>query len=390
MDIRQSIRNQTHVSITLANHLLLNKFQDSNVVFSPVSIHIVLGLVASGCNGQTLHQLLAFLMTNTIHDVHALYSQLVPWVFADGSPYGGPRLAFSNGAWVENTVVLKPNFKQVVETIYHSSTNQVDFKNKPDEVTKEVNLWAETQTAGLIKDILPVGAVTQDTRIIFANAIYFKGIWNEKFDPSRTKHYDFHPNNDGSRVQVPFMTSNKKQFVRSCDGFKVLGLPYLQGGDRRRFTMYIFLPDAKNGLLYLIERLGSESDFLERYLPFQKVEVGQFLIPKFKISFGFEAKDMLMELGLVLPFNAEEGLNEMVEQSNDGGLLYVSDIYHKSFVEVNEEGTEAAAVSAVVIMQQCAMIPVDFVADHPFLFMIREDMSRVVLFMGQVIDPSVE
>nr|XP_043608837.1 serpin-ZX-like [Erigeron canadensis] len=389
MDIRQSIRNQTHVSITLANHLLLNKFQDSNVVFSPVSIHIVLGLVASGCNGQTLYQLLAFLRTNTIHDVHALYSQLVLWVFADGSPHGGPRLAFANGAWVEKTIVLKPSFKQVVETIYNSASNQVDFKHKPDEVTKEVNLWAENQTAGLIKDILPDGAVTPYTRIIFANAIYFKGIWNEKFDPSRTKDYDFHLNN-GSKVQVPFMSTNKKQFVRSCDGFKVLGLPYLQGGDRRRFSMYIFLPDAKDGLLSLIERIGSESDFLERNLPFQKVEVGQFLIPKFKISFGFEARDMLMELGLVLPFITEGCLSEMVEQSADGRKLFVLDIYHKSFVEVNEEGTEAAAVSAVVIMLQCARNPVDFVADHPFLFVIREDMSEVVLFMGQVIDPSVE
>ncbi|KAK9064605.1 hypothetical protein SSX86_015987 [Deinandra increscens subsp. villosa] len=154
--------------------------------------------------------------------------------------------------------------------------------------------------------------------------------------------------------------------------------------------MYFFLPDAKDGLQSLVKKIGSTSDFFDRHIPRQKVEVGQFLLPKFKISFGFEASDTLKELGLVLPFNGGDGLTEMVD-STIGQSLYVSSIHHKSFVEVNEEGTEAAAASAGVVMLKSIMTneKVDFLADHPFLFVIREDMTGVVLFMGQVIDPRV-
>ncbi|XP_071702161.1 serpin-ZX-like [Rutidosis leptorrhynchoides] len=389
MDIQESITNQTHVSITLANHLLTKISHNSNIVFSPLSLHVVLGLIAAGSKNKTLDQMLSFLKTKTIDDLNKLSSQLVSLIFADGTPSGGPRLSFVNGVWVEQTLPLKPSFKQVVDTVYNAVSNQVDFQSKAVEVANEVNIWADKHTNGLIKDILPAGAVTSSTRLIFANAVYFKGAWSEKFDQSKTKDTDFHLL-DGSKVQLPFMTSKKKQFVREYDGFKVLGLPYLKGEDKRQFTMYFYLPDAKDGLSSLVEKLSSGSEFLNRNIPRQKVEVGQFLIPKFKISFGFEASDMLKELGLVLPFGGEEGLTEMVD-SPVGQSLFVSSIHHKAFVEVNEEGTEAAAASAGVVMLRALMTndKVDFVADHPFLFVIREDLTGVVLFMGQVIDPRV-
>ncbi|GJR03569.1 protease inhibitor I4, serpin, conserved site-containing protein [Tanacetum coccineum] len=247
------------------------------------------------------------------------------------------------------------------------------------EITNEVNLWAHQQTNGLIKEILPAGAVDDTTRLIFANAVYFKGAWNEKFDPSKTKDYDFHLL-DGSKVQVPFMTSKKKQFVCEYDGFKVLRLPYSQGEDERHFTMYFFLPNEKDGLPQLIRKIGSESDFLDHHTPHRKTEVGQFLIPKFKMSFGFEASDMLKELGLVLPFTGKEGLNEMVDNPSVGQNLYVSSIHHKSFIGGKARGTEAAAVTAGVVMLMSLRRPdvkVDFVADHPFFFVIREDISGV-------------
>ncbi|XP_071694189.1 serpin-ZX-like [Rutidosis leptorrhynchoides] len=384
-----SNKNQTHVSITLSNHLL-NKSRNSNVVFSPLSIHVVLNVIAAGSKGQTHNQLLSFLKAKNINELNALSSQLVSMIMVDGSPVGGPRLSFANGVWVEQTVSLKPSFKKVVETVYKAACNQVDFQTRAGEVANEVNLWAERQTNGLIKDILPPGAINNSTRLIFANAIYFKGAWCEKFDPSNTKDFDFHLL-DGSKVLVPFMTSKEEQFVSKYDNFKVLALPYENGNDKRRFTMYIYLPDVKDGLPSLIQKVASQSDFLEHHIPHQKVEIGQFLIPKFKISFGFEASDMLKELGLVLPFSSTEGLSEMGNTYADE-KLYVSSIQHKSFVEVNEEGTEAAAVTGAVMML-CALEEtydtVDFVADHPFLFVIKEDTSGAVLFMGQVVDPTI-
>lgn len=274
----------------------------------------------------------------------------------------------------------------MVGGVYKAALDQVDFQSKAVEVTNQVNSWAEKETNGLIKEVLPSGAVDGSTRLIFANAIYFKGAWNEKFDSSKTKDYDFHLLN-GSSVQVPFMTSKKKQRISEFEGFKALALPYVQGEDKRHFTMYFFLPDTKDGLPSIMEKLFSESDFLNRHLPYQEVEVGDFRIPRFKIGFGFEASSILKGLGLVLPFSGD-GLTEMVD-SPVGKNLYVSSIFHKSFIEVNEEGTEAAAASAGVVKLRCLLVAdkIDFVADHPFLFVIREDLTGVVLFVGHVMNP---
>lgn len=359
------------------------------MVFSPLSIHVVLGLIAAGSNGPTRDQLLAFLKSKSTDELNSLSSQLVDVVFADGSPSGGPRLSVANGVWVEQTLPLKPSFKQIVDNFYKAASVSVDFQNKAVEVANQVNQWAEKETSGLIKEILPADSVDSATRLVFANALYFKGAWDEKFDASVTKDNKFHLLN-GTSLQVPFMTSKKKQYIKAFDGFKVLGLPYKHSEDRRRFTMYFFLPDANDGLPALVDKVSSESQFLERHLPYQKVGVGEFRIPKFKISFGFEASNILKGLGLVLPFSGD-GLTEMVD-SPVGSNLYVSSIFHKSFIEVNEEGTEAAAATAGVIKLRALMVEekVDFVADHPYLFLIREDATGVVLFVGSVLNPLVD
>ncbi|XP_052188159.1 serpin-ZX [Diospyros lotus] len=386
MDLRQAIGNQTGVSLSIAKRVALDEAKDTNLVFSPLSIHVVLCLIASGSKGPTLDQMLSFLSARSSDDLSSLSSQLVDLVFADGGPVGGPRLSFANGVWIDLSLPLKPSFKQVVDTAYKAASSNVDFQTKAIEVMGEVNLWAEEETSGLIKEVLPPGSVDSSTRLIFANALYFKGAWNEQFDASKTKDHDFYLLN-GSTVQVPFMTSKKKQLVRAFDGFKVLGLPYKTGEDKRSFSMYFFLPDAKDGLTTLMEKVSSETGFLDRHLPQQKVEVGEFRIPKFKISFGFEASEVLKKLGLVLPFSGD-GLTEMVD-SPLGKDLYVSKIFHKSFIEVNEEGTEAAAATAGTIMLRSIVMTekMNFVADHPFLFVIREDMTGVVLFIGHVLNP---
>nr|GFB77557.1 serpin-ZX-like [Tanacetum cinerariifolium] len=196
-NIQESIKKQTQVSITLATYLFKNS-PNGNIVFSPLSIQVGLGLIAAGCKGETQDQVLSFLQTTSIHDVNALYSELVSSIMADGSPFGGPRLSLPNGLWVEQTVSLKDSFKQIVDKIYKAKSEQVDFLNEATEVTKIVNAWAKDQTDGLIKEILSPDAVNRDTRLIFANAVYFKGVWNEKFDPSKTKDYKFHLG-DGSK-----------------------------------------------------------------------------------------------------------------------------------------------------------------------------------------------
>ncbi|GAV83700.1 Serpin domain-containing protein [Cephalotus follicularis] len=364
MDLRESIGNQTDVALALSKNLISIEAKDKNLVFSPLSIHVVLSLIAAGSQGPTLEQLLSFLKSKSNEHLNSFCSEIVSIVFADGSAIGGPRLSFANGVWVDNSLSLKHSFKQVLVNVYKAASNQVDFKTKAVEVTGEVNSWAEKETNGLIKEVLPHGSVDSMTKLIFASALYFKGSWNEKFDASKTKDHDFYLLS-GSTVTVPFMASEKKQLVRAFDGFKVLGLPYKQ------------------------EKVGSDLGFLNHHLPYERVELGVFKIPRFKILYGFEASNFLKGLGLVLPFS-EGGLTEMVD-SPDGSNLHVSSIFHKSFIEVNEEGTEAAAASAGVIALRGLRFgdKIDFVADHPFLFLIREDMTGVVLFVGNVLNPLV-
>ncbi|KAL3514566.1 hypothetical protein ACH5RR_027283 [Cinchona calisaya] len=390
MDLGELISNQNDVSLILAKQVISTEAEESNCVFSPLSLHVVLGLIAAGSKGPTQDQLLSFLRSKSTDDLNSLTSHLVNVVFADGSSSGGPRLSFANGVWVDQSLPFKPSFKELADTVYKAASTQVDFQNKPVEVVNEVNSWAERETSGLIKEILPPNSVDDTTRLIFANALYFKGFWLKKFDESMTKEHDFHLLN-GSSIKVPFMTSNKKQYISAYDGFKVLRLSYKQGEDERQFSMYFFLPDAKDGLPAFVDKVNSERGFLDNHLPRSKVEVLHFLIPKFKISFGFEASQAVMQLGLELPFSTRGGgLTEMVDCLVSQNF-HVSRIYHKSFVELNEEGTEAAALTAAKGTGFCLRIynKLDFVADHPFLFVIREDTSGVVQFIGTVVNPLV-
>ncbi|XP_058781215.1 serpin-ZX-like [Vicia villosa] len=391
MDLRESITNQTNVSFTIANHLFSNvSHSDMNIVFSPLLLHLVLSIIAAGSDGPVQQQLLSFLQSKSTDHLISFASQLVSVVLTDASPAGGPLLSFVDGVWIEQTLSLQPSFKHIVSTDFKANLSSVDFQNKAVEVSNEVNLWAEKETNGLIKELVPQGSIDSNTRLVFANALYFKGIWNDKFDVRLTKDKDFHLLN-GNSTKVPFMRSYEKQFIQAYDSFKILRLPYAQGEDKREFSMYIFLPNEKDGLSALVEKVASESELLDHILPYKKVEVGDFKIPRFKISFGLETSDVLKELGVVLPFSTG-GLTKMVD-SLEGQNLCVSNIFHKSFVEVNEEGTEAAAATAAIAVNSARMndpTPVDFVADHPFLFVIREDFNGTILFVGQVLNPLAE
>ncbi|KAK9129625.1 hypothetical protein Sjap_010112 [Stephania japonica] len=385
-NMNEMITHQTHLSLQLTKRLLSEEAQESNLVYSPLSIQVVLSMIAAGSSGQTLDQLLSFLGSKTSNDLNAFASELVSFVLADGSFSGGPLLSNANGLWFEKTLTIKPSFTELMHNVYKAKAKPADFQNKPDEVKNEVNSWAERETRGLIKEVLPPGSVDSFTKLILANALYFKGSWEEEFKASSTKEHGFHLL-DGTSVQVPFMTSYKNQYVSAFDGFKVLGLPYEHGEDKRQFFMYIYLPNTKDGLHSLVEKLGSEPGFLDHHLPQQRVQVGEIRIPKFEIEFGFEGSNILKSLGLDLPFSGGEGaFTEMVDSSTSALRL---SLFHKAFIKVDEEGTEAAAVSVGVVIPKSAIITtINFVADHPFLFLIREGMTGTVLFIGHVLNPA--
>ncbi|CAA7028859.1 unnamed protein product [Microthlaspi erraticum] len=346
MDVQESVRKQNEIVLRLAKHVIATTAgKTSNLVFSPALINVILSFIAARSPGATQDQILSLLQASSTDELNAVSSKIVTTVLADSTPSGGPTINAANGVWIDKSLCIEQSFKDLLETSYKAAFNQVDFRTKADEVTEEVNAWVEKQTNGLITDLLPPKTVSPWTDLIFANTLFFNGRWEKEFDPSLTVDSDFYLL-DGTKERVPFMVGNFGTRLVAYEGFKVLDLPYRLGRDymedHRRFSMEIFLPDDKDGLPSMLETLASTRGIL----------------------------------------NASEALK--------GLGLTVETIFHKSCIEVDEVGSKAAA-AAVTLETSCGPgeKKYDFVADHPFLFLVKEYRSGLVLFLGQVIDPSM-
>ncbi|XP_062106366.1 serpin-ZX-like [Humulus lupulus] len=386
----------TNFCLALTTQVLENEAnKGTNFVASPLSLHVVLSLVAAGSTGRTLEQLLFFLGSQSVDELSLLSSHVTSLISPNEgseSPRSGPLLSFVNGAWLDQRYNLKPSFEAIVKETYKAEIKNVDFVAKADEIVDEVNSWAEKETEGLITKLLPYGCVDFHTVLVFANALYFKGSWDKQFDTSNTRTRNFHLLN-GQTVQVPFMTTGDNPFERhlyKCfDTFKVLKIPYRSGQDSRRFSMYFFLPNERDGIFNLIQKVKSNPNFLDEQYELTKDKLTEFWIPKFKFSFEFGAIETMHKMGLKLPFKPGE-LTEVIDCPILGKDIFVSKVFHKSCIEVNEEGTEAATSTAVMFELQRQRVYPSFVADHPFLFMIREETHGIVFFFGAVLNPLLD
>ena len=254
-----------------------------------------------------------------------------------------------------------------------------------------MNLWANNATKGLIKELLPHNAINKETIFILASALYFKGAWLNAFDMNMTQHKDFYPL-DGKPIRVPFMIAKtkKKHFYGSFKSFKVLKIPYRKGQDKRIFSMYVILPNKKDGLQDLVQNFNSTPELLGDCFKVKEVYLSEMRIPKFKFSYKFDASKIMKNIGLTLPFEMVGDFKGMVD-SLESEKVFVSKILHGSFIEVNEEGTEAMSFTIFDLPATCSRyepppLP-SFVADHPFIFMIREEISGVVFFVGVILNP---
>uniref|UniRef100_A0A1J3H8L8 Serpin-ZX n=1 Tax=Noccaea caerulescens TaxID=107243 RepID=A0A1J3H8L8_NOCCA len=376
MDLRESIRDQNEIVLRLAKHVVATTAgKTSNLVFSPALINVILSFLAARSPGADRDQILSLLQASSSDELNAVSSKIVTTILADSTPSGGPTISAANGFWIDKSLPVEPSFKDLLETSYKAAFNQVDFRTKADEVTEEVNSWVEKQTNGLITDLLPPRSVTPLTDLIFANALFFNGRWDKEFDPSLTEESDFY-RLDGTKVRVPFMVADFRRHLYAYESFKVLSLPYREGRDweedGRCFEMQFYLPDEKDGLPAMLETLASTPGILngQEDIPSHWADIKELKIPRFKFGFDFEASKALKGLGLDLPLET---------------------IIHKSCIEVDEVGSKAAAAAAVIGIGACgpAEKKYDFVADHPFLFLVKEWRSNLVLFLGQVIDPSM-
>ncbi|CAM0908103.1 unnamed protein product [Alopecurus aequalis] len=253
---------------------------------------------------------------------------------------------------------------------------------------------ARERTLGELLAIL--GAPLTD--LVLVNAIYFKGRWEKPFEKVHTKEDKFH-RLDGTGINVPFMRGFGSRHLIACDdGFKVLKLRYEQGWQLPFqqappvYSMCVFLPDATDGLRPLADKIASAPDFLHKHLPKSTTLVGDFRLPKFKLSFDTDIANVLQELGLKEAFDLGKADLSDMAQEDGARRLALQLVLHKAVIEVNEEGTEAAAATGVTMYGYCARIPprVDFVADHPFAFSVIEEVSGAILFAGHVVDPSIK
>ncbi|XBH93745.1 hypothetical protein VPH35_084621 [Triticum aestivum] len=375
---------EAHVSAGMADlaarliKRLADANRDRNLVFSPISIYAVLALLAAGAGGKTLEEILGVLGARSRLELEDSVARLL-----DGSSNpdgGGPSVAFACGVWSDLTRPLKPAFRDAVV-------------GKCKAEVSSINAWAAAATRNLIGSAVPLGAVHRGTDLVLANAIYFRGKWQVPFYKSSTKNRPFY-RLDGTAVDVPFMTYHRHRDnyhdMAAHDGFKVLKLGYRRSPTyTQRHSMCVFLPDARDGLRRLLHKITSSSPaaFLREYLPTRWVNVDEVLVPRFGLSFESSITAVLEDLGLRLPFSQRADLSGMLEED-----VLVQDVFQKAVIEVNEDGTEAAAMTIydAIVKSSCERPPEEvlFVADHPFAYFIIEEESHAILFAGHVVDPS--
>ncbi len=257
----------------------------------------------------------------------------------------------------------------------------MNFQQDPEGSRRIINDWVAEQTEDRIKDLIPGGMLPADTRLVLTNAIYFLGDWAHEFDKDDTRDRPFHLAGD-QEVAVPTMKQTHRFQHTNIDGGQLLRLPY-QGNE---LEMVILLPDAENGLATLEANLTAAQ--LNGWLAVTKPALAEVQLPRFRLEGEFSLNKALYQLGMRQAFSRSADFSGMTSAEH----LFISDVIHKSFVDVFEKGTEAAAATAIVLRVTSMPIPVQpevvFHADHPFLFLIRHQATGSILFMGRVMDPS--
>ena len=347
-----------------------------NTFFSPYSLQSALGMTYGGAHGKTATQMktaLKFALDG--ENLHSAMGKLMQDLNAAGAK-GGFKLSVANGLWSRLGGKLLPSFLNLNKRHYKAGLRLVDFVGDPEGSRKIINTWVEDKTEKLIKNLLPKGIVDSSTSLILTNAIYFKGQWAVRFKKRSTRPGRFKLAN-GAVIEVPMMHQGGKFLYAERDGFQVLRLPYR--GDR--LSMTIFLPRQDDGLPGLEKKLSASwLDKQMGHLRRHKVGVS---LPRFEMTLSYQLKDVLSALGMPLAFGPQADFSGM-----DGTRSqYLQQVFHKAFVAVDEEGTEAAAATAIIRKKNGNSVP-DFRADHPFLFVIRDDKTGSILFMGRVMDPS--
>jgi serine protease inhibitor len=351
------------------------KSTNGNLFFSPFSISGCLAMTYAGARGNTEMQMAQALHFGT-NQVQSAFGELDQML---NQRRAGIELSVANGLWVQKGQPFLPAFLKITREQFGAEANQIDFGTEADSARANINSWVSGKTKGKIKDAIPPGMLGRDSRLILVNAIYFKGAWKTQFNPMNTRNSAFHLNAEQS-VECPMMFCTEKFRYAYQDSphlsCQVLELPYV-GKD---VSLIAILPLEWDGLTELENNL-TETNLSTLLALLQETKIGVSL-PKFRLQTEFSLNNMLSDLGMHDAFNTNADFSGL-----DGTKrLYVSSVRHQAFVEVDEEGTTAAAVTTTHTAAKAK--PRDFRADHPFLFLIRDNRSGSILFLGRLADPT--
>ena len=351
--------------------LLRKKYQ--NLVFSPFSISTVMAMLSIGARGETLKQIEKGLFFPPSHTLQAEYKNTIPAIRSTDDF----TIEIANKVFVKKDFFILRNFQEILRKSFHSDIENMDFGDS-EAAADIINDWVEDRTRDKVKDLIQPDMINEDTRLILVNAIYFKSNWAKKFDRTEPMKFQISPS---SNVEVSMMRKTDNVFYASLDTLAstMLELPY-KGG---RIVMQVLLPNTIFGL----EELEDTLKDVDIHELFEKVKVRTEVIiglPKFKQENTLQLKKELSNLDLKNMFS------DLADFSGISNVrdLFVSDVVQKAFIEVNEEGTEAAAATVVSIGYASAVYQQPwFVADHPFIFYLRDKETGILLFQGRVSNP---
>jgi len=354
--------------------------EGKNMFYSPYSIYMALLMTYAGAAGDTASQ-----MESTLHlpypqeEVHAVMNALDQQLKANSMVDDKPAftLNIANQLWGQAGYAFLPEFLNTLSQNYNAGLKTVDFAADPEAARELINLWVEAQTNEKIKDLIPEGALNALTRLVITNAVYFKAAWLSPFDPANTKNGSF-TLLDGTKVEVPMMHQSGTFRAYISQDVQAVELPY-EGG---AYSMVALMPTA-GSLEEFEQSLTAES--LQGILNQLDRASVTLSMPKFKFEAAFTLNHALEAMGMPDAFNFRRADFSRMDGTTD---LYITSALHKAYVDVNEEGTEAAAATAVIIGLESAVgQSYTITLDHPFLFLIRDNATGTLLFVGRMADP---
>ena len=389
MDRRIIVEGNNKFALELFAKLQSTK---GNLFFSPYSISTALAMAHAGARNQTESQMAEVLhfpvnvnqstdsSSKSLPDRQqfaSTFGNIIKDLNKKGQK-GAYTLTVANALWGQKGYGFLEEFLKLIESSYDGRLNEVDFITATETARKTINAWVEKKTNDKIKDLISPGVLDSMTRLVLTNAIYFKGNWARQFKENRTQDAPF-TLADGKKIEVAMMNQKAEFGYMETDTFQALELPYVDD----ELSMVILLP-KKIDALDEFEKTLTTDNLMQWLADIHKCEVVVF-VPKFKMTSQFSLADVLKSMGMKDAFSSDADFSGI----NGKRDLFISAVIHKAYVEVNEEGTEAAAATGVVMKLTSvgpAAIPV-FRADHPFLFLIRDNLSGSILFIGRVANP---